>query len=179
MSLDGYVAGPQGQMDWIQHGDQFWEFVDQHIPNADTGVYGPKTYQMMEGHWPQVLKDNTATGHPFRHAQWYAKANKIVFSRQLAKLDNPAARLIQDQVAEEINALKNQPGKNIMVFGSPHLVHSLAKLDLIDEYVMTISPVLLGSGIPMFARSEHRSALQLVSCTKFDQGALGLNYIKK
>lgn len=177
MSLDGYVCGPQGEMDWIQHSDQIWDFVDQHIPEADTGVYGPTTFQMMEGHWPTVLKNNDAVGHQARHARWYAQAHKFVCSRGLTTLNNPAVQLIQDQLAEEITTLKQQSGKNIMVFGSPRLVHSLAQLGLIDEYVLTIRPVLLGGGIPMFDRTDRRSALQLASCTQFDHGALGVHYL--
>jgi dihydrofolate reductase len=176
MSLDGYVAGPNREMDWIKHGDPTWNFVDAHINQVDTGLYGPITFQMMESHWPKVLLDDSAEGHQRSHSRWYAASQKIVFSRSLRKLENPAARLINDNIAEQINALKKLPGKNLMIFGSPGLTHSLAALGLIDEYVITVSPVLLGSGIPMFAHSDHRVALQLTSSTPFGNGAIGLHY---
>src|SRR5271170_4161740 len=140
MSLDGFVAGPNGEMDWIKLDDQVFSYVDKFIGEVDTALYGPKTFKMMESHWPSVLKDPKASGHQLAHAQWYEKAKKIVFSRKTDKLNNQNAKLVKDNLAGEVENLKTSLGKNIMIFGSPGLVHSFARLGLIDEFVITINP---------------------------------------
>ncbi len=176
-SLDGCVATTTGALDFLQMDDQVWEFVDQHIHQSDTGVYGPTTFQMMESYWPGVLKDPTAQGHAFRHARWYADAHKVVFSRKLAKLNNPDAQLISHNIVDEVIALKKRPGKKLIVLGSPTLVQSLAQLDLIDEFVISVNPIILGEGTRMF-NGTKRIKLNLVSTTQFAHGGVGLHYTK-
>src|ERR1700735_144939 len=119
ISLDGFAAGPKGEMDWIEIDDDVFAFVDSFIVQADTGLYGPKTFGMMEAHWPNVLKDPTASGHQLSHAHWYSKAQKIVFSTTACNLNDKNARLVKEITASEIAHMKNEPGKNIMIFGSP------------------------------------------------------------
>jgi dihydrofolate reductase len=176
-SLDGFVAGPNGELDWIRHGDHIWNFVDTYIKQADTGIYGPTTFQMMESHWPAVLKDSAAEGHTLTHAQWYSRVQKVVCSRRLGKLDNPEAKLIRDNLVADILALKNLVGKKMMLFGSPGLLQSLTQLGLVDEYAIAIHPVILGRGIPMFTESE-RINLRLVSSTELQPGGVGLHFEK-
>ncbi len=176
MSIDGFVAGPRGEMDWIAINDHVFNYVEGFINDADTGLYGPVTYRMMEAHWPAVLKDPKATGHQLNHSRWYEKAGHIVFSRKLNHLDNPKAKLITENLAGEIEKLKQQPGKNLMIFGSPRLVHSFAQLGLIDEYVITVNPIILGAGIPMFADIDHRIRLKLVKSTELATGVIGTHY---
>jgi dihydrofolate reductase len=132
---------------------------------------------MMESHWPVVLKDPKASGHQLNHSKWYEKAGKVVFSRHLDKLDNQTAKLVKDHLAAEIKNLKNSPGKNLMIFGSPRLVHSFAQLGLIDEFVITVNPIILGTGIPMFAEIDRKVRLQLVKSTELQAGVVGLHYL--
>jgi dihydrofolate reductase len=178
MSLDGYAAGPSGEMNWIKFDEQVFTWVEQFIGDADTGLYGPKTFQMMESHWPAALRDPDARGHQRNHAQWYAKAAKVVFSRSLERLDNPEATLVTDDLAGRIADLKDASGKDLMIFGSPRLVHSFAQLGLIDEYVLTISPVILGAGIPVFPGLEDRIGLRLLASEAFDVGSVGMHYVR-
>jgi len=179
MSLDGFVAGPEGEMDWIKFDDQVFSYVDEFIKEADTGFYGPKTYQMMEAHWPGVLKDPKAIGHQLNHAKWYDKAKKFVFSRNLNKLNNPTAELVKEDLAVTVADLKKSHGKNIVIFGSPGLVHSFTQLGLIDEYIILINPVILGSGIPMFKGIVSRVNLKLISTVEFKIGVVGFHYSKQ
>lgn len=178
ISLDGFAAGAKGEMDWIKIDDDVFTFVDSFIVKADTGLYGPKTFGMMEAHWPNVLKDPTASGHQLSHAHWYSKAKKVVFSTTVGSLDNKNTRLIKENAATEIARLKNESGKDIMIFGSPGLVHSFAQLGLIDEFVITINPVILGAGIPMFKGISSRVDLHLQQITKFKAGSVGMHYSK-
>src|ERR1700722_8058567 len=170
MSLDGFVANSKGEMSWIKHDDEVFAHVDQFIEKADTGLYGPITFQMMESYWPGALKDPKTSGHHLTHAKWYEKAEKIVFSKKLRAPQVQNARLINDNLTKEIENLKKKPGKNIIIFGSPRLVQSFLQLGLIDEFLININPLILGGGLPMFAQSQSGVNLQLLSSTKFECG---------
>lgn len=183
LSLDGYVEGPNKEMDWIKIEEPVFEFVDRFIPQAGTALYGPKTFAMMEAYWPNVLSDETATGHTRRHARWYAGAEKIVFSRSQTDLGSTNARLISGgNLSEELTALKQGEqgnggdGKDIMIFSSPGLTHSCLEAGLVDELVLTISPVLLGAGTPMFPAGMRRTDLQLLEAVPFAAGSVGFHY---
>jgi dihydrofolate reductase len=93
-------------------------------------------------------------------------------------LDNKEARLIQANLKEEIKKLKQQPGKDMMVFGSPRLTQSLARLDLFDEYVINVNPILLGGGVRMF-EDLPTTKLDLVSAASFSSGVVGFHYKRK
>ena len=177
MSLDGYVEGPNAEMDWIRIEEPVFEFVDRFISRVGTALYGPKTFAMMEAYWPSVLQDETAAGHTLRHARWYADAEKIVFSRSRTDPGGPSARLISGgNLAGELTALKQGEGKDLMIFGSPGLTHSCLEAGLVDEIVMTVSPVLLGAGTPMFPAGLRRTDLQLREAVPFAVGSVGFHY---
>ncbi len=176
ISLDGFAAGPSGEMDFIKINESVFEFVDGYIKGVDTAFYGPKTFDMMESYWPGVLKDPKAAGHAARHAKWYAHVEKVVFSRTRKSLENPNAKLITSDVAAAVKTLKSKQGQDIMIFGSPGLANSLAKLGLIDEFVMTINPMVLGSGTALFSGLDARIGLDLVTAKHFDCGSIGCHY---
>jgi len=178
MSLDGFVADAEGSIGWINLDDQVFAYYDEFISQASTAVYGPKTFQMMEVFWPGMLSDPKASGHFLHHAKWYATAEKLVFSKTLQTLSSPSARLIKGDLAEEIEAVKKQDGKNIMIFGSPRLVHSFAQRDLIDEYIISVNPVILGEGTPMFKGIRKKTDLKLISSSEFSQGGVVLRYTR-
>jgi dihydrofolate reductase len=175
LSFDGFAATAKGEMNWITHDQKIFEHVSQFISQAGTGIYGPTTFQMMEGYWPGVLKDPQSSELEIKHAKWYQSAKKIVCSRTLKHLENKEARLINASLEEEINKLKQQSGKDLMVFGSPRLTQSLARLDLFDEYLINVNPVLLGGGIRMF-EDLPRIKLELLSATPFSSGVVGFHY---
>jgi dihydrofolate reductase len=174
LSLDGFAANAKGEMDWIVLDDAIFEDVDRLTDSVDTAIYGRVTYKMMEGYWPTVLSNPESTIHDRHHAQWVENVQKIVISRTLDKVEWNNSSLIKDNIAEEISKLKAQPGKEIMIFGSPRVANLLAQLDLVDEYRLTISPVVLGSGIPMF--DEVKSQLKLLSAKPYNAGTIALHY---
>lgn len=176
ISFDGFAAGPKGEMDWITMDQEIFEHVSKYISKVGTGIYGPKTFQMMEGYWPGVLESVDSGDLEIKHAKWYQSATKIVCSRTLKHLDNKEARLVAN-LEQDINNLKQQSEKDLMVFGSPHLTQSLAQLDLVDEYVINVNPTLIGGGIRMFEELP-RTKLNLVSATTFSSGVIGFHYTK-
>jgi dihydrofolate reductase len=175
ISFDGFAAGPKGEMDWITHDQKIFEHVSKYISPVGTGIYGPKTFQMMETYWPGVLKDPKSGEIEIKHAKWYQSAKKIVCSRTLNQLENKEARLINGNLEEEIKKLKQKSEKDLMVFGSPRLTQSLARLDLFDEHVINVNPILLGGGIRMF-EDLPRIKFDLVSATTFSSGVVGFHY---
>ncbi len=178
ISFDGFAAGPKGEMDWITHDQKIFEHVSKYISRVETGIYGPKTFQMMEGYWPSVLRNPQSGELEAKHARWYQNAKKIVCSRTQKNLKNKDAILINANLEEEIKKLKRQSEKDLMVFGSPHLTQSLARLDLFDEYVINVNPILVGGGIRMF-EDLPRTKLELLSATTFGSGVVGFHYTTK
>lgn len=176
-SFDGFAAGPNGEMNWITLDQEIFEHVAKFVARAGTGVYGPKTFQMMDSYWPGVLTDPQSEEVELKHARWYQTAKKVVCSHTLQRLENPEARLIHD-VKVELEKLKQESTKDLLVFGSPRLTRSLARLGLLDELVINVSPILLGSGIRMF-EDLPQTKLELLSATPFKSGVVGFHYAVK
>jgi dihydrofolate reductase len=176
VSLDGFVAGLNGEMDWITMDDEIFEDAINLASETDTALYGRTTYQMMEGYWPSVLKSPEATKNELHHATWVENVNKIVFSTSLDKAEWNNTKLVKRNVKDEVAKLKQQPGKNMMIFGSPRLTHSFMQMGLIDEYRINVNPVVLGNGVPLFKNMEDRINLKLLSARTFESGVIGLHY---
>ncbi len=150
-SLDGFVAGPNGEMDWINVEGEIFDYAANRTEEADTALYGRITYQMMDAYWPTAAQQPNATKHDIEHSNWYNTRNQNCFvenDESERRLRN--TKIISDNLAEEIQELKKQKGKNILMFGSPSAAHSLMQLDLIDDYWVFVNQVLLGTGIPLF-----------------------------
>lgn len=169
VSLDGYVARPNGALDWflnaITSAQQAW--TTAFLREVDTVLIGHTTYLEQAAFWP------TQTGEMANLMNSHAK---IVFSSRLSTLEWTHSRLAVADVAQEIAQLQREPGRDIYVTGGARLAQSLSQQGLIDEYNLTIHPVLLGSGMPLFQEMPRQLALNLVSTTTFETGALQLIY---
>lgn len=176
-TLDGFVAGPGGEMDWIKVSEEIFDYASQTTRNADTALYGRVTYQMMESYWPTAAENPRATRHDIEHGRWYNNVDKVILSRTL-KDNRTGRKIISDHIREEINRLKATDGKDIVIFGSPSASHALMHDNLIDEYWLFINPVILGRGIPLFNDIQHKMALNLVNAHKFSSGVVCLHYQK-
>jgi dihydrofolate reductase len=177
-SLDGFVEGPNGEMDigWVSYDADLEIHAKEILSTADTVIWGRGTYQMMHNYWPSVLSNQSATEHERNHAEWIEKTAKIVFSTTLEKVEWNNSRLVKEDVEEEIKNLKQQQGKDMVILGSPRFAHHLMQLNLIDEYKITVSPVLIGSGLPLFQGLKDKINLKLIENKTFDSGAIGLVY---
>src|SRR5437762_1166166 len=118
MSLDGFVAGSNGEMDWIVYNDELEQYSHSLHSTTDAAIYGRVTYQMMESYWPSVLTDPASTAGALEHARWLDTATKIVFSKTLDSVQWKNTMLIHDHVAEEMAKIKQQPGKDLWLLGS-------------------------------------------------------------
>jgi dihydrofolate reductase len=179
VSLDGFVAGPDGEMDWIKVNEEIFDYVGKRIAETDTALYGRVTFQMMEGYWPTAADKPNASKHDIEHSSWYAKAHKIVLSKTLKEADFMNTEVIDSDISEKIQEIRHSSGghrNEILLFGSPTATHSLAALNLIDGYWLFVNPIILGRGIPLFAGMKDRIKLDLLSTHAFACGVIALNY---
>jgi dihydrofolate reductase len=178
VSLDGFVAGPNGEIDWVQFDDALSEDVQNLVNTADTALFGRVTYQLMESYWPTVADSPTATKHDLDHSRWLNPAPKIVFSRTLRNVQWRNTRIVKDHIGEEIARLQKQPGKNLILFASPTLGSTFMNLDLIDEYFFNINPIVLGKGIPLFGEQSEMHKLKLLGSKIYENGVVSLRYTR-
>jgi dihydrofolate reductase len=174
-SLDGFVAGPNGEMDWINVDEEIFDYAGQRTNEADTALYGRVTYQMMKANWPTAAQLPTATKHDVEHSRWYNKVAKVVLSGTLKGENLTNTLIIDGNLAAEIVKLKQEAGKDILMFGSPTAAHSLMAEKLIDDYWLFVNPILLGRGIPLFNGVKEKSALKLVASNIFSSGVVCLH----
>jgi dihydrofolate reductase len=177
-SLDGFVAGPNGEMDWIIVDEEIFDYAGDRTNEADTALYGRVTYQMMESYWPTAAENPNASKHDIEHSTWYNKVFKVVLSKTMKGVNLLNTTIISDNVANEITKLKQQDGKEIVIFGSPSIGHLLMQENLIDDYWFFINPIMLGKGIPLFKKIQHRTKLKLVKSNSFTTGVVCLHYEK-
>ena len=178
VSLDGFVAGINGEMDWIKLDDEMFDFVATMTENADTALYGRVTYQLMESYWPKAGEQPNATKHDKEHSNWYNRVSKVVLSKTIQETGLHNTKVIGDQLSDNINKLKQQDGKNILIFGSPGASQSLLNEGLIDEFWLFVNPIILGQGMPLFKNITGTTKLKLVESKTFPCGVIALHYGK-
>ena len=175
-SLDGFVAGPKGEMNWIKVDEEIFDFVATMTDKADTALYGRVTYDMMQSYWPNAAEQPNASKHDKEHSAWYNKVQKIVLSRTISAEGLENTTVISDQLADNINRIKSKDGKNILIFGSPSASHSLLSQGLIDEFWLFVNPIILGQGMPLFKEGIETTKLKLIESKTFTCGVIALHY---
>jgi dihydrofolate reductase len=173
VSLDGYIAGPDGEIDWSPPDEERHRFHNQQTRELGAHLCGRRLYEVMT-YWETADQNPSAAEHELEFARIWQELPKIVFSKTLEKVAGNA-RLVRDGLAEEIAALKQQPGKDLAV-GGAGLAASCARLGLIDEYGLFVSPVVLGGGTRFFPPLDERIGLELVETRTFGSRVLYLRY---
>ena len=176
-SLDGFVAGPKGEMNWIKVDEEMFDFVATMTDTADTALYGRVTYEMMQSYWPKAGEQPNASKHDKEHSAWYNKVSKVVLSKTIQETGLHNTKVIGDQLSDNINKLKQQDGKNILIFGSPGASQSLLNEGLIDEFWLFVNPIILGQGMPLF-KDITRTKLKFAESKTFACGVIALHYEK-
>ena len=172
VSLDGYFEGPNREIDWHLVDAEFNEFANDFLKSVDTLLFGRVTYEGMASYWPTEM----AVHDDPTIARLMNSLAKVVVSTTLKKVEWNNTRLIRENVIEEISRLKQQPGKDIAIFGSSDLAVSLIQAGLIDEIRIFINPVILGGGKPLFKGIKNRLKLKLLSTKVFQSGNVLLSY---
>ena len=176
VSLDGCYATANGGLDFVSYDKELEAYAHSMHATTDVAVHGRVTYEMMRGYWPTVFNEESPDPASLKHATWLRDSLKVVVSRTL---DDPAwenSMLIKDNLLEEFTKLKQQPGKDMVIFGSPGLVKSLMQLDLIDEFRLTVNPVILGSEYRLFGPLDAPQKIELVENRTLKSGVAVLHY---
>lgn len=177
-SLDGFVANSKSEMNWVKVDKEMFDYAGNQTDEADTALYGRVTWEMMENYWPTAGIKPEASKHDIQHSEWYNNVEKIVVSKTLNDSNLKNTRVIGNNIPDEIRKLKQKKGKNIIIFGSPSVVHSLMAENLIDDYWIFVNPILIGQGIPLFTGIKELIYLKLVSNNAFQSGVVSLHYQK-
>jgi dihydrofolate reductase len=166
VSADGFVGTESGGVEWIfpSMTDDAAAWTLDTLEQAGTHIMGRATYEGMTAHWPTSTEVFAAPMN---------ELPKVVFSRTLKKADWAGSRVVDGDLATEIARLRQEPGKDIVAHGGAGFARSLSRLRLVDEYRLLVHPVVLGSGLPMFADPME---LRLISATAFDGGAVAHVY---
>ena len=176
ISLDGFVAGPKGELDGFESAAENLDFVCQLTEDADAALFGRISYQLLDNYWPTAKDHPGATKEEVDYSNWYNKARKIVISRTMAKQGLDNTTVISENIPVEISKIREEKGKDILIFGSPSVSQLLMRHELIDSYWIFVNPVIFGQGIPLFAETTNRIKFKLLATKQFANGELALNY---
>jgi dihydrofolate reductase len=173
VSLDGFIAGPDGEIDWSAPDEELHRFHNQQVGEIDAHFCGRRLYEEML-YWETAEENPAAAEYELEFARIWKALPKIVFSKSLGEVKGNA-RLARDGVAEEVAKLKGQPGKDLAV-GGAGLASTFIRLGLIDEYRLFVSPVVLGDGTPYFPALDERTDLELVETRAFGSRVVYVRY---
>ena len=172
VSLDGYLEGPGGELDWHIVDKEFFDYAEDMLNSVDCILFGRKTYEMMAAYWPtpDVKLNDPVIANKMNTLP------KIVFSKTLTSVQWENSSLIGDHIQETILNLKGQTGKDMVILGSGSIVSAFTKMGLIDEYRIIINPVILGAGKLQFTGNLDKKMLKLADVKKFSSGIVTLYY---
>lgn len=174
MSLDGFITDPKGSIDWSVPDAEIFQFSIDEIQRIDVHLLGRRLYEAML-YWEDPEQQPSFDDKEWEWASLWNPLPKVVFSTTLTEVQG-AARLATGTLAQEIERLRAEPGDGEIAIGGATLAAEAADLGLIDEYQVTVHPVLLGGGTPYFARNERQVNLEVVERRLFDSGPMFLRY---
>jgi dihydrofolate reductase len=176
-TLDGFIAGPNGETDWVTSTEEMNREASDLLSTVDTILLGRVAYQQFVTFWP--FADTTAPTTFSKITSQLNHADKIIFSKTLDKVEWGAwnnARLARDHIPDEIARLKALSGKNLLLYAGAAIIATFVQNNLIDEYRVRIHPVIVGGGLPLFPQLEHGLNLRLMKTSTYSNGVAMLAY---
>lgn len=170
ISLDGYYKGADGAFDFANVDQEFFDFSNHQDAYIDTLMFGRETYENMAAYWPNATDSDPEV------TDFMNSVQKVVVSSTLKKAEWNNTELAGRDLDATVKALKQQPGKEIALFGSVQLTASLLELGLVDELRVIVFPILLGEGVSLFSTLDQRVPLQLWQTRTFHSGNVLLTY---
>jgi dihydrofolate reductase len=174
ISLDGFIEGPQGQIDWHRVDEELHDHFNEHLRPMGAFLNGRVMYELMAAAWPTADADPSNPRPVKEFARIWRDTPKIVFSRTLKHADWNTT-IVRDVVVDEIRKLKAQPGGDLSL-GGADLAASFMQHDLIDEFRIYVHPVVIGRGKPLFGASDTKADLRLLETRRFGNGVVLLHY---
>ena len=188
MTANGYFAGADGNLDWVVPDEEQAKAAVDGIPLFDTVLFGRRTYELFEKFWNHAVDDSSTVPDPHDPGQrtrehreiaiWLNEMTKLVFSRSLKDVTWKNSRVLHELDPREIETVKSQPGKDMIVFGSGSIVSQLTQHRLIDEYQMVVCPIFLGSGRPLLTGVSKDSRPELLEAKPYRSGDVMLRYAR-
>lgn len=174
MTIDGFVAGPNGELDWMsfEKEEKNANRVNELTDSSDTILLGRKMTDGFINYWSSVEEDN----EDYFFARKMIDIPKVVFSKTVTESKWINTTVANGELVEEVEKLKNQDGKDIIVYGGASFVGSLIENDLIDEYHIFVNPVAIGEGLSIFGDSYSKLKLKLVKSESYPSGEVELFY---
>ena len=174
MSVDGCIAGPNGEMDWLVWDDKYKEYIDKLIESVDTILMGRKMTNEFVSYWSNVMDKPDDPWNAF--AKKMIETPKVVFTKTIDKSEWTNTDIATGNLKDEITKLKAQNGKDIIVYGGASFDSSLIKENLIDEFYLFINPVAIGTGKTIFRDLKEIRRFTLIESRAFDCGIVLLHY---
>ena len=175
MSLDGFMQGPNGELDWPVVEEEVHQYFNAELGAVDTFLYGRKVYEGMAAFWPIAHTIPSSTPRHLEYAEIWKPMPKIVFSRTLGNVEWNT-RVVGEDVAGEVAKLNARPDTRHVLFGGADIASTFVTLDLVDEFRLFVHPVVLGGGTPLFPAHQERVNLTLVQARTFDSAVVHLRY---
>ena len=171
VSIDGFIEGPDGEINWHNVDEEYNEYASGLLNSADAILFGRRTYQLMADYWqtPNAFLNDPVI------ARLMNQLPKIVFSKTLEKIEWQNSRLVKENIVEEITQLKRQQGHDLVILGSADLTSRFTKLGMVDEYQIMVNPVVLGKGKPFFNNIQKLN-LELLYSKSFRSGNVLICY---
>jgi dihydrofolate reductase len=176
LSVDGFVAGPNGEMDWMSWNmdAELLKYLTDLTDSVDSIVMGRKMAAGFVGYWQSVVADTSNPQYEFGRKM--VDAPKTIFSKTLETLELDNSTLVTGDISHEVNKLKKQEGKDIIAYGGANFVANLIKNNLVDEYHLFVNPTAIGKGMAIFNELEQYLKLKLVKAIAFECGIAVLCY---
>ena len=176
ITVDGFVAGPEGQLDWMTFDmdDKLLAFINHLTDTSDTILLGRKMTEGFVTYWERITA--TPDSPEYEFALKMVRTPKVVFSRTVKSVDGQNVRVENGPLVDAVTRLKNQPGKDIVVYGGATFVSALIQNRLIDELNFFVNPVAIGNGLRVFA---DRTPLSLVRSVSYASGIVVNTYAPK
>ena len=189
VSADGYFATADGNLGWVVPDQEIDKLGGEAVPGSDNMIlFGRRTYDMFESFWPHVVGDSPTAPDPHAPGRqspelramgvWINEATKVVFSRTRKGVTWKNSRLLHEFEPRAVEALKREPGRDIMIFGSGSIASQLTEHGLIDEYQFIAGPLLLGSGRSLLSGVPKTVKLNLLEARPYPSGNVMLRYAR-
>lgn len=174
MSIDGCIAGPNNEMDWLIRGNDSFKYVNDIVDSSDTILIGRKMVDGFIPYWTEVANKPDNLMNAF--AKKMIETPKIVFTKSLNRSEWINTEIATGDLKDEVTKLKTQDGKDLLVYGGASFDSSLIKENLIDEFYLFVNPLIMGNGKTIFKNAKETQKLTLIESKTFDSGLVLLHY---